>query len=670
MSGSRWLMLGLALVLLVAGATPQLVVPHGRIGQSGTSGPAALWRDADTSFAIETSGDIENAVGTVQRRAVDIGADGAMTYGEQPAWDAALLLAAAPERQIFTSDPSGATIAFDWASLPEASRSLLDRPESGAPADGLGELRTAFLRGDRGRENGQPQGLFRKRAGVLGDVVNSAPLIVGAPPASIAGADHAAFRARFRERELAVYVGANDGMLHAFSAAGGAELFAYVPAALIQHLAALSGPAYTPRPYVDGSAGQGDVNIGGNWRTVLVSGMGMGARGVFALDITDPARFGQGQGALWEFTEADDPAIGHVREAPVIASVGIGKADKGDGAAARHVAIVSSGINTFADDGAGTLFLLALDKAAGQQWERGVNLFAIATESGDTAQVNALSPPALVLDGAGRAIRAYAGDLQGNLWRFDFDTLRAHRLFIAHDRSGARQPIAYAPKMVFAPGGGYLVVFGTGKLIEESDLLPASVRQQSLYAVLDSGAAPGPMVSRAQLAERTLTAGEADFAVMGERFDYFGPDAKKGWYFDFPGDGTRAAGSPASVGGAILIATMLSGPGKTTVDSRLYVLDALSGFAHAADGRPKPGAPTAQMTASNPTGPVLYLDFALDKGARNATGGATATRRVTLAGARAGAPPLTVDVRYRAGRLGWREVANWQELHHAAAKSR
>jgi type IV pilus assembly protein PilY1 len=586
---------------LAAGAAPQLTVPHGRLGQNGPGGPSAIWPGgAEPGFVIDTSGDLAHAAGSLQRRALD---------GAAIAWEASAVLDKTPARNIFTIDPAGATIPFAWASLPLASRALLDQ------SDGLGELRTAFLRGDRSGEGT----LFRKRAGLLGDIVGSTPLIVDG---------------------LAVYVGANDGMLHAFSAATGQEQFAYVPAALVRDLPALTSPAYKARPYVDGSPAQGRARLGAVQRTVLASGMGMGARGVFALDITDPP-----MQALWEFGPVDDPAMGHVREAPLIAK----------SAAQRWFAVVSSGINNLAPDGAGALFLLALDKPASQKWQRGANYFSIAAAGSYT-----LAAPALVLDADGGAIRAYAGDLLGNLWRFDLASMTAHRLFSARDAGGAAQPIAHAPKVVHVPGGGYLVLFATGKLIEQSDLLPSSYTDQTLYAIFDAPGAGSELVtSRTQLAARTMSTSAGGYAIKGDSVTYAGPNAKKGWYVDLPNSrkgGERAAASPVSIADAVLFASLMPGAG-----GRLYILDALTGFSHTP-------AVTGARAPVDTALPLVFVETAPEKGAREPTGRVTTTRRVTLYAphAVAGAPAPTIEVRTPAGRLGWREVANWPELHQAA----
>ena len=670
-----WAAFCLLLVAVLAGAAPQLVVPNGRLGQAGSAGPLAIYRGNDgLSFLIQASGEIAAGAGTLKRRALDIGSDGTIVYAAEPTWDAAVMLSAGTPRKIFTADASGTTVPFAWETLPPAARSLLDVPDFGAPADGMGELRTAFLRGERTLELGQPQGKFRKRTSPLGDIVNSVPLIVGPPLPDLADSGHAAFRAQFKGREPAVFVGANDGMLHAFSAATGAELFAYVPAVLMPHLPVLSSPAYQWRPFVDGSAGVGDARVGGTWRTILASGMGMGARGLFALDVSDPARFSAGLRCIWEFTEADDPGIGYLRSAPLVAAIrfrrGLSEARPG------YFAIVTSGWNKLAQDGGDALFLLSLDKPASQKWQLGVNYFSIATAGGEGLLPNALSPPALVLSMDGSASRAYAGDLHGNLWRFDFGSMTAKRLFTARDDGGAPQPIAHAPKVVFAPGGGYLVLFATGKLIEEADWLAPSFTQQSVYAIFDAPPTDRESaVTHGQLAARTLSTGGTGYAISGGEFTYFGPDAKKGWYFNFPNTrtgGERAAGSPVSIEGAIAIASVAPGAAKNAAPAtRLYLVDALSGFAYDPIVGAKRDAATGALVPIDALQPLIFIDSRSSLSERDPTRGATARRRLTLVTPGGGAqatPPVKIDVRSAAGRMSWREVTNWQELHQAATK--
>ncbi|MES2014931.1 MAG: PilC/PilY family type IV pilus protein [Pseudomonadota bacterium] len=605
---------------LAQAAAPALKVPYGRLCNS--SGPLV----AGDGFVISTDH------GSVQRHALSSEAK----VSTAVAWDGADLLPKPQDRKIYTLSAAG-TIPFQWAELPIDLRTVLD-------ADGQGEQRVAYLRGDQHLELA---GAFRKRASVLGEIVHSVPLIVGAPPAS-AGEGHEAFRAQFKGRASAVYAGANDGMLHAFGALDGAELFAYVPRTLIPALPALSDPAAPARTTMDGSAGQADALVGGHWRTVLVSGMGMGARGVFALDITDPLAFADGLRALWEFSDKDDPAIGHVQQAPQIARI------KG-----AWFALVPSAINSAQADGA--LFLLGLDKPASQSWSAGVNYHRIDTSGADATLPNALSKPALVTAADGSVTLAYAGDLQGRLWRFDLAARTAQLLFTARDDNGRTQPIFHAPVVVFAPGGGYLVLFATGKLIEPADLLPASFLPQSVYAIHDRLEVPAqPVQSRAQLVRRTLSGKDS------ARIDYFAPDAKRGWFADFPlahDDGERTTDSPVIVNGNVIVDTVSPGAGACeSAASRMYVLDALSGTLVEALNIDK--APTAPFLAP------LLVEVSAATGVPDPSGAAMASRTfaVVRPGSPAGSKPATFTLHFPARRMGWREVVNWQELHDAAIK--
>ena len=666
----------------IAGAVAAMFAGAGAQG-AVTAGPSAAAQGKGSNFVVLTASDPESGVGSLRRHTLKVQFGAEAAIASQAMWDAGELLGGNPNkvppvpalppvaRKLFTLAPQerAATLPFSWASLPAETRALLDVPAKGLARDGQGELRTAWLRGDRSRELGRPGGLFRKRAGVLGDIVHSTPLIVG-PPAAGGGEAREQFRNQYRERATAIYVGANDGMLHAFSATDGAELFAYVPRALMPDLAALASPAWQPRPYVDGSPGHGEAQLTGGWATVLASGMGMGARGLFALDISNPGAFDKGQGALWEFTEHDDPAIGNLREAPHIVKLDVGK----DGAAPvyRYFALAPSGMNSLS--GQQAMFLLALDKPPAQAWRLGTNYYRLSIPAAEGALPNKLSAPGLVLAADGSARHGYAGDLHGNLWRFDFATKSVHRMFTARDRAGAAQPITHAPKVVFAPGGGYLVIFGTGKFIEQADTERASFVTQSMYAIHDRMLTPpSPVAARAQLAPRTL-AGDGSYSITGAAIDYYAPNAKRGWYFDFPNtrqDGERAAGSARSVAGAIVFDTVLPGADQCTAPARRqYVLDAVSGLALDAAGVARSGEVTGELALSAGLAPPLLLDLGTAAGQRDATGAATATRSFTLLRPRPGAAGAgkTLKTTYPAKRLGWREVSNWQELHEAAAK--
>ncbi|NDP43536.1 MAG: pilus assembly protein PilY, partial [Aromatoleum sp.] len=546
-------------------------------------------RQGGTGVLIESSYEEAGWSGRLELRVLSVGANGAIAIGETPQWEAGAVLAGDPatarpprpapqDRKIFTlvrkADGATATVPFTWDNLGSEERAWLDSAPSG-------ESRIAFLRGDRARETGQPDGVFRARSGILGDAIHSTPLLVGAPSPSVQGPGYDSFYARYKSRTEAIYLGANDGMLHAFDARDGAELFAYVPNALLPFISQLSDPHYRHRTFVDASAGQAEALLNGQWRSVLVSGMGMGARGVFALDVSDPAAFDAGQRALWEFTERDDPAIGHVGVAPLVAKIKVAPAQF------RYFAIVPS--DAQAADAGSALFLLSLDKPPNERWQKEVNYFKLSVPG----RANALGQPALVIAADGSVRFAYAGDSNGTLWRFDFSAkppFSAKPLFEARDEAGRRQPITLAPRAVFAPGGGYLVLFGTGKSIEEGDAQPADFSPQSFYAVLDTAASPlVPVRGRSELARRTLSGGTG-YTIKGDEFDYAGAGAKKGWYFDFPNarsDGERLAAPPVLASGTVLASSIAPGADACAAPStRTYVIDALTGLANGVTGQP------------------------------------------------------------------------------------
>ncbi|WP_343731406.1 PilC/PilY family type IV pilus protein [Duganella sp.] len=594
---------------------------------AGTARGAMLVRAAPLSSAsggdlYEATTDLADWGGHFSRYRLQAGAGGPSTL----AWDAGAILsgsagaapAPAPEqRQIYTSvvqaDGALSVIPFVWSALSAQQQALLDLD------DHAGEQRLAYLRGDRALEAGP----FRRRGSILGDTVHSTPVY-------------------YRD---VVYLGANDGMLHAFDAATGAERFAYVPDALIAQLHHLTSPAYVHRAFVDGPASAGEA--GG--KSVLVSAMGGGAKGVFALDISDPADFA---GALWEFTDRDDPLMGNVTTVPQIARVRVRPGVH------RHFAIVGSGINN-GDDGKGALFLLALDKPRNEGWLRNSNYYRIITPISDLTQANALSAPVLLNDRDGTLRYAYAGDLQGNLWRFDFSgsapwaKAPGKPLFVARDADRRRQPITQTPLLAFAATRGYMVMFGTGRLIERSDR--RDVATQSYYAVIDSLQSPPESVAgRHQLTQRFL-----------DGTDLRMEPGSKGWYIDFFQPGERSINTGMLADGAVLFNTVLPGADACSVNrSRSFVLNVVNGLP---DEGGVVASPPKLLPDYVPT-PSL-LPQTVTRGVPDAIGRIQQERAYAVVQA-VGAGEVResggMTSTHRVGRLSWREIVNWRELHEAA----
>jgi type IV pilus assembly protein PilY1 len=255
-----------------------------------------------------------------------------VTLGTTPNWSAADVLtnrANPSTSRTIVMGVAGATANpvatdFQWASVSAAVQTALNKASPTAAADALGSSRLSYLRGDRSLEGTT----FRTRSKLLGDVINSSVVYAGKPAAGYTENAYSTFYSTNASRTAAVYVGANDGMLHAFNASTGAELFGYIPSWMSTKLSALTSTSYANnhQSYVDGLPAVGEACVGAShtlsattctWKSVLVSGTGAGGQGVFALDVTDPTAFSTSK-VMWEFTNTDDADLGYVVGQPQI----------------------------------------------------------------------------------------------------------------------------------------------------------------------------------------------------------------------------------------------------------------------------------------------------------------------------------------------------------------
>lgn len=282
-----------------------------------------------------------------------------------------------------------------------------------------------YLRGDRSNENIGYN--FRRRNSALGDIVDSDPQYVGAPryryPDNLEVKPYSAFRTTFEDRQPMVYVGANDGMLHAFAETDGRELLAYIPNKVFSNLPLLSRNDYIHRYFVNEAPTVVDAFLPGhgaegNWRTVLVGGLGRGGQGIYALDVTDPSSFSEANAArivLWEFDDEDDADLGYTYGSPSIAKMHNGK----------WVAVFGNGYNNSEADGhastTGRAYLFIVDIETGKLIKK------IDTGVGTTGTPNGLASPALIdTNGDFVVDYIYAGDLLKqsitNQFTMGFDT--------------------------------------------------------------------------------------------------------------------------------------------------------------------------------------------------------------------------------------------------------
>lgn len=499
-----------------------------------------------------------------QLLALDIDLQGDISITED--WDAGDVIdAQSPSsRNIITfSRDTKDGIPFTWSDISGLTNTAqaddLNNDASGSP-DSLGSDRVDFLRGT------DVSG-FRTRASKLGDIVNSSPFYVGSPKAGYLDSSYATFASSNASRAPIIYVGANDGMLHGVDAVTGAEKIAYVPGPVYPNLSQLTDPDYGQSSlphsfFVDGSPMVADVQLSSNWKTVLAGGLNGGGQGYYALDITNPSNFSESNAAsllLWEFTDEDDADLGYTYNLPPLSpltnqSAQIAKMNNG-----KWAVIVGNGYNSTETDGYASttgnavLFLLFVQEGADGTWSSG-DFTKIDTGTGLTSTPNGLATPMPVdTDGDGDIDIAYAGDLEGNLWKFDLtDSSSSNwtvaKLFTAKDIGNNVQPITTVPMVVPHPNGGYMVGFGTGQYLESADLNTTST--QTLYGIWDDE--PGGSVSTisgtrsVKLVEQTVidvvTVSGADYRLTSNNsVDY---SSKRGWFMDLPTSGERVAFNP------------------------------------------------------------------------------------------------------------------------------
>lgn len=518
-------------------------------------------------------------------------------------WDAAPKLdAMAPASRIILTKGAADGVSFEWANLTASQQTLLNTNNLGVN-DSLGSARLDYLRGETSNE-GTSAGQFRARnsltesGSILGDIVNSGPLYVGEPKAGYSDVDHpgyAAFRVRYLSRKPVVYVGANDGMLHGFDAqldssgnpvsTGGNEVIAYVPSQMFGSLSQLTAQTYNQnhRYMVDGTPMSADVYLPSltgssvdKWRTVLIGNMNSGGKGYFALDITNPnlpsmsaPTFSAGNTAdllLWEFTDADDTDMGYAYNLP--------PQDLGNSQAKQIVklqngnwaAVVGNGYNS--TGGKAVLYLLNIEKGIDGSWGTSGDFFKVVADGGPN---NGLSTPVPYdSDGDGMVDVAYAGDLLGNMWRFDISTPStpvASLLF----SSGTTKPITTPPVVFSHPSGGNMVLFGTGKYLELTD--NATTATQTIYGVRDSGS--GTVLASA-LEVRTMLDPTGKRTISGTLIDWA---TKQGWLLDLPASGERLTGVPKLESGKFFFNTLIPStvPCESGGTGWLMAVDSLTG---------------------------------------------------------------------------------------------
>jgi type IV pilus assembly protein PilY1 len=488
-------------------------------------------------------------------------------------------------RTIKTANSAGtALVDFTYANLTAAQQTYFNAASIGTlsqwttldatqrtAAEGVNLVN--YLRGQNGYEdrstNAVANRLYRYREAVLGDALESEPAFLGPPVFSYPYPGYTCsvsttpqcFKEANASRAGTVYMGTNDGMMHAFAADTGIERWAYVPSMVIPNMWKLADKNYSTLHlnFVNGSPITSDVctanctdSATAVWKTILVAGLNGGGRGYYALDITNPAT----PALLWEFTETKaypygDADVGYGFGHPVITK-------KTDG---TWIVMFASGYNnTSPGNGKGYLYILN----AGT----GAIISKIATNVGSTTTPSGFAHIAGWNDEpAGNKVGyTYGGDLLGNVWRFDInsavaatvadgefgtgDVMKFAALF--SDTAGTSpQPITTTPtlgKIVEKR----VIFIGTGKYLETGDL--TTTQKQTQYAIKDDNATTTLVNPRNTLVQQTITSAGATRTVSNNAVSFY---TSRGWYVDFPDSGERANIDSKLVLGTLLVPTIV-----------------------------------------------------------------------------------------------------------------
>ena len=587
----------------------------------GATEPLSIYRyQSSFNSAAGWSGDVQK----LKQNSEDI------TGTYQVVWSASSQLPAANARNIMIAGTGAAQLqAFtpNNAGLPAMPSSLAyylkQNPEPGRQM-ATWQQRLAYIRGEQSHE-GEGVANFRPRSTVLADFIHSQPVRVSGARylPSLANrlegnSAYTDFAQSVQVRQPMLYIGGNAGMLHGFNSHSGAETFAFIPTAVFPKLHQLTGHNYSHQYYVDGTPVVADIYAGGQWRTILVGNLRAGGKGLFALDITDPAQIK----LLWELDDSSpalqglEVKLGYSFPQPTIARLHSG----------QWAVVTGNGYQAEGSD-SGAAALYVLDAFSGA-------LIKSLEVQSPLRQPNGLSAPRLAdYDADGVADYAYAGDLHGNLWRFDLlgdGALAATDSPLSHGHYGAKngsskqfkvaygaqpmfsatstegahpQAITSAPSLIRHPSRhGYLVVFGTGRYFTAADSIAKQNYAQSIYGIWDRQTQAQPTdidtVTRAQLqAQHISSQASSSTASMKQRqtrtvsmhpvewhtdFDAGQALKRRGWYLDLEYEGFTGemlVEEMRSLGAMLLFKTLTPNqdPCSSGTEHWLYAIDPTSG---------------------------------------------------------------------------------------------
>ena len=495
---------------------------------------------ASNSVSLDTGSQVFNAsyvsgvwTGQLTARAVSSsGVSNAVSWTSSlPAWGV---------RKVFTS--SGTT-GTDFPSSTQSTALTRTGGPVNYPVSGADNAN--YIKGEARLEERNGTGLLRNRTAILGDIVGSSPAYV--------------------KDTNTLYVGANDGMLHAFDARTGLEQFAYVPSIInMGNLSTVSRGDYNHKFFVDGPVVVSNRTLTPG-KNILVGTLGRGGKGLFALDVTAPGTATASSVHKWERAETPGSNMGLVLGKPIMARVQGGSV----------ATVLGNGINSTNE----RAVLVVLNA------ETGAVIREIDTGSGSTAAPNGLSAPTGVYGADGKTLAyVYAGDMLGNVWKFDLTgalpgSWSATRLFTATDAGGKAQPITGGLAVATHPmTNKRWVFFGTGRYLIQTDADSTSVDVQGMYGFMDEGTT----LTKSNLTQRTVAvtaATQNGYPVRAFEAKTALPASSKGWYINLPVAGERIVQDAQVVSTFLITASMVPTGNACDADGTGFInaLDAFTG---------------------------------------------------------------------------------------------
>ena len=448
------------------------------------------------------------------------------------------IAAQAPANRTILSWNGAQGIPFEWGSLTAAEQAALDTGD----ASPINTNRLNYLRGVRTNElNSRGVGLYRARTSVLGDIIDSSPTWVGAPSAGYptlwrdklnlsavmpenagSATPYSSFASGYQTRTNVVYAGANDGLLHGFRSGSfdssnnyvsayndGAEVLAFMPAEVVNSINAsadgtdnYSNPIYSHKFSVDAPPGVGDLFYGNQWHTWLVGGLGPGGAAIYALDITDPSSFTEVNAAStvigeWSTASTTTAGVTTTTSTLICANVSNCGNNLGNTYGVPQIrrfhngawgAVFGNGFGSATGDAG--IYVMIVDPTTGLK-----TFYYLSTGSAAAGLANngIAYVTSADLDGDHVVDYVYAGDLLGNVWRFDLTNSNPSNWTVSTSpiyTTPAGQPITTKVSFVMVPNGATtraLIEFGTGQQVPLTNVAPSTyaTAQQALYGIWD-----------------------------------------------------------------------------------------------------------------------------------------------------------------------------------------